>query len=807
MTRKPVEYMSAVPEGEIERDLGPRRDLDRMNPDHLPFHAIAKVMNINYEEEFFTLRIVQGSQEEFDRVPFPPIWPGAGKRHFLGAMPEVGDFCVVGWMVQESQEGKWGTKTPVIVGWITPGTWPGRDWLTTSPFSEDEYDFSSVKNRQAVRGAFNRVRHKLRHKQPGNIVAYSSQGSDLVLDESVTLANRRGNELILRDSDQAIVMRSLQQFHATAGGRTYHGMVQRDAGFLQPTMFSDGNLWDGRTQSEQGEPVHEVELPPAPEPEDFLTPARMLARKLREDGSGLGKSALNPPSRIDPYNFLAQGGYIDAKGYALTSDRESDTYYGGKPYFRVASGSRANAAADPDVPTLTEFRLELDHTSRGRLPVTEQTDGFDAERIPRSGVGTNDPQGRSGRRYMDLVYGSVVGNDRFSEYGRQRYGLPLVANVFTGDSASPRIDPAVIAANEDAGVVPTPIEEHLATLFRMTPQTSQGAPDTFWGVNKKGQLKASLSGPRDEDSVQANIRGGLRLNVEGQVSLGFTQGLKFSSKQGDNDRNIGVEFESERGAVRIFGGGSKRGVDALGERLSGTGNGEGDLPSVEIVAGTSALVKAQRKATLKGDQAEVNARSVNVRGHQEITLQAADRIGVDTKAMDVNIVGKRTMTFAGPKDLLPTSGALDEKTYATIPGLNAKRTLIAFGDRSDEILLGNHLNTIRVGNMLHTVNVGTISMTSGLTNMTLTPATITGATTGAIAFESSGGAAVLSGTANATLVAKAGPAVVRGTSGVILSAPADFNQGPIICAGSLDPLTGLPFLTWGMGAKLHLVTV
>ena len=85
----------------------------------------------------------------------------------------------------------------------------------------------------------------------------SSQGSDLVLNESVLLSNRRSNEIVLRDQDQAIVMRSLQQFHAMSGARVYGGMVQRDARSLPKEMFSDGIKWDSSIQLDgSGKPYY-----------------------------------------------------------------------------------------------------------------------------------------------------------------------------------------------------------------------------------------------------------------------------------------------------------------------------------------------------------------------------------------------------------------------------------------------------------------------------------------------------------------------------------------------------------------------
>ena len=100
-----VPGLPKVDQGQIEKDI--RSDLKKkaMNPSS-GFSAyslgVAKVSLVNYEEFTVTLRVVLGEEQEFQRIPIPITFPGAGNRHFFGAMPQVGDYCVVGWMAQES---------------------------------------------------------------------------------------------------------------------------------------------------------------------------------------------------------------------------------------------------------------------------------------------------------------------------------------------------------------------------------------------------------------------------------------------------------------------------------------------------------------------------------------------------------------------------------------------------------------------------------------------------------------------------------------------------------------------------------
>ncbi len=208
--------LDRILEGDIKNQTSYMREkVLRASPDRNWRLGVAKVLSLDYEEMHVTLRMLSGAAEDYARLPVPLTFPGAGNRHFFGAMPQVGDHCIVGWIPQESEQPD-STRIPVILSWILPGIWPARDWAMTAGFSSDELDLGIEKNQQLVEGVHDRIRRKLRHMQPGNIVASSSQGSDLVLDEGVTLANRRGNEIRLRDQDQALVTRSLQIFATTA---------------------------------------------------------------------------------------------------------------------------------------------------------------------------------------------------------------------------------------------------------------------------------------------------------------------------------------------------------------------------------------------------------------------------------------------------------------------------------------------------------------------------------------------------------------------------------------------------------------
>jgi hypothetical protein len=771
--------------------------IDSANPETQWGLGIAAVVEVDYEDWLVTLRVLVGAAGDGDRAPVPLTCPGAGSRHFLGAMPQIGDMCVVGWMPQESLKPT--VRTPVILSWILPGTYAGKNWMTTSPFGDAELDQTSLRQRDVLGSTFPRIRHKLRHLHPGNVMGFSAQGSDLILDEGVTLSNRRGNEIRLRDQDQAVVTRALQRFDALAGVRAYHGMVQRDATFLLPSMVGDGKDWAGKQLRQGGRPLPEGSFPDDPNaPEGFLVPARVLGKKQEVDGS-LTTGLFTFDEHIDPYIFLKRGGLIDESGFTVNPDPTSDGFYGGKSIYRVAAQKDVNAIRDPGVPTLTEYRVEVTHTTDGRLPVTEQTDGFDAERLPLSDPET--PGGTPNAPFIEYVMGSVVGNDPWTDKGRKLYGLPVIPKVFEGDKPAPRLDPAPLAVSEKTSSPPPGIGEHAATLFKLNPVDN--GPSTWWSVNKKGQWRGTISGPRNEASVELLLAGGLTLGLGGRLNLLMQGGLSLGTKSKQS-----LHLTSEEGPVTLYGGGPIRGAEGAAAR-NGSGD-DSDLPSIDIQARTNARIRAGRKVLIKGRVLETQAKQVNIRNAVSFDLDAANgKVNIKAETVDFVVVGKRKDEFSGPKNFNPTAGALHERRYTpAFPGLVCEEVNYTWGDREETFFLGNHTTTILIGNATYQTRLGAVTLQAALSKLAVSPTGIDGSVpVGTVSLTALAGTASMSALAGVLVEATAGVATVRGALGVVLSGPIyGPDVGPIICAGSLEPFTGLPFLTWGMGAKGHLVT-
>lgn len=745
--------------------------------------GIARVLNVDYEEMFVTLRIVGGQPDQFDKIPIPLTFPGAGTRHFLGAMPQIGDYCVVGFYSQSSNSPN-GTKLPIILTWIAPSAFAGREWETIAAYTIDEADLGTVKERQILAGVQDRIRHKLRHMQPGNVAASSSQGSDFVLDEGVTLASRRGSEFRLRDQDQAAILRSLQSFQAFAGVRTYAGMVQRDALTLPTSMFSDGKEWAGDQQYKNGFPIKQSELPDSLEPEGQLTPARVFGRSLETAKKGyLGKQLFNIDANIDPYQFLRLGGFIDESGQRVAQSF-NDTY-GGKPVYRISvqnDGGVANGATSK-TPTLTEYRMELSHDSDGRLPVTEQTDLFDVDKLPDVDPGT--PGSANKTPFIEWVMGSVIGNDPFAKNSDILYGMPVEARIFSEDGT---INPGLIATN-------APLKEHAATLFKLNPLF--GEVPTFWSVNKKAQMKAYFGGVASENSVEVATVGGFKMAVGGKFDFSPAGPVKLNPAKGDPVNNVGFEVDTG-GAVKITGRGALKGNE---DAVDGS-----NLPSVDIFGQTGVRIAGKKAVSLTGSSVEVAGSVFKANFGDLIDFKVANRFSLAAQDGVFSFAGKRTDTYAGPKMGLPTSGPLHESVYApTLPGLVARRTTITQGDLEELLNLGSRKATVAVGNIRFEATTGQVIHVAGSNSTNLNTTGWDGDIgAGNMVLSASAGSASFNGITSVEIhsdgVAKVSGSIVR------LEAPiVGPDQGPIICAGSLDPFTGLPFATFGIGAANHIV--
>ena len=783
----------------IKQKVSPEQRVKDQDPSTGPAAyalSMARVTRVDYVRHELGMQIVTGERDMFEWTA-TNTYPAAGARHFIGAMPEPGDICIVGWMATES-------KYPMVLTWLPKGVGTGTEWLPVQPFLPTEVDINP-QTQTHFEGIYGRYRHKMPSMRPGCICLSSSQGADIHLDENVLLINRRANEIKLRDADQAIVFRSLQQFHAMGGARIYGGMVQRDATYLPQRMFSDGTNWTaGVQQDENGDPLTPAQLGASPTPTNALTPHSVFMRSdvsLPFSDSGIGLEA-----NADPYSFLQRGLFIGADGYALNPTRSvSDAEYAGKPIFRVSIDPNPENTAPPtngvvgeeatESDTLTEYRIEMDHTWDGRLPVTEQTDGFDADRIPSDSVQSGATSNAG--PFLTWVVGSVVGNDAFTRQGRELYGLPLAPVIFEGDRIQARLESGI-------GV---PLEEHAASLFQITPPLEDPSrlPSTFIATTKGGSVRGFIGGPQNENSIELALNGGMRIQSNGPMVFDAPNTvMKF--RNADPTNNFAAVVTSDTGAMLIRGNAPTT-QGSFSARTPSSDLQENNLPSVLIESPSgNTHIKSGRFTKITG------ANGIQLVDTNEVLMSAKQNVNTftDQWLLQCNVVsktvqGKEVNAYSGPKNFLPTNAPLRETKFIATPltghaGGNTDEYTMLFGDRKETIVIGSHSTTVVVGNLTYRTVIGTATMQAGLSQ-------IVADTTSGVRVTVPAGTLSMTSTL-ATTVSALASVTVRAVgqaklSGLITTLGGAGTPGRIISSADRDPLTNLPFSFFGMGSFGH----
>lgn len=714
---------------------------------------IAEVVEVNYEEMSLFFRIKNAN--ESNRTPVPITFPSIGNRMFLGGMPQVGDFAVVGW----AMEG--GSKSPVVLSWIGAGLAMAKDWMMSAPFQQEEYDMNQESS-EFFKGAYNRIRHKLRSLHSGDILASSASGSDILLDEGVLLTNRRGNEIHIRDADQSIVTQSLNLFNVQAGVRSYSGTVQRDFFNLPNQMFSDGVKWDRFALFDKDFRI----LPEEDSDVDMgvLTPHDIF--EIDEDG-GLVTDLFG--EELNPAVFLQTLGVINEDLTRIYPFEENPSIYGGKMYYRVE-----NRIGEK----LTEHRIELTHSTNETLPMSEQTEnGLDPEE--------DSP-------FIEQVMGTVISNDKKDP---DMYGRPLTAKIF------PKPD-LMDASNKD-------VTEHLSYLTRITPPIEKPNLDTtpyMFAVAKNGRVFLNVSGRRNGDadfSAEARFGSGIEIemgrNAKGISLLSRNEGSFQVQARGNSEENIGIALEAEESGVTIKANGTISTPTQLDDEtnvpLSVLIQGE---KSVGLFSNNSIVFSAPNGMTFT----ELGKYSANPKDLFEINT---DQLATNSKTISRTVSGQEQVSFSGPKDNKPTNYPLRETSLTTsFPSPTAKidEVKISSGVQTKTISTnGSFRKRIRgTGKIIQSVTTGAIKNTVGTckTQLNNTDFSVSVAKTVKVL---AGGTIKQSATGKITL--KAG-AIARLQGTVVELASLGGQRGGIICDGTINPITGAPFKASGViGSPTH----
>ena len=147
----------------------------------------------------------------------------AGYRTFLGGMPSLGDWVVLGY----TKSGSW--KNPIILQFIPRGYCQG--------VKNDKVAY----NREYVKeGVYKPYRFKMQKLYEGEIYAASKYGSEILLDKNVSISNSKLNEILLKSADQSIALNAVNNYLNSCGTRVSSGLIIRNELIGNPDFLLPG---------------------------------------------------------------------------------------------------------------------------------------------------------------------------------------------------------------------------------------------------------------------------------------------------------------------------------------------------------------------------------------------------------------------------------------------------------------------------------------------------------------------------------------------------------------------------------------
>jgi len=257
------------------------------------------------------------------------------------------------------------------------------------------------------------------------------------------------------------------------------------------------------------------------------------------------------------------------------------------------------------------------------------------------------------------VLGSVVGNDPFSAQGRPLYGKPLLARVFDDAGAIEPVLESAIGAN---------VSEHAATLLRLDPPVDPNYLPTFASFTKDGRLKAYVSGPPTENSIEIATSGGIKVRAGGALDLRTGSPLIIEAPSGDAKDNFGFCFTSPTGAICLTAGAATtRG--SVTARTAPEAFEENTLPGIIVEAPTTSVnITAGRNVKISaGGQTRIeNSQDVVISPQNTVSI-TTDKVSQQSTSVDKTVLAKETTLYSGPKNFNPANAPLRSVTFGANP--------------------------------------------------------------------------------------------------------------------------------------------
>ena len=639
---------------------------------------MAEVIRVDYEKMVCDLAYIQGESPNAEEVPISAAY--WSKRSFLGAMPEVGAVAVVGYTASHQNL----HTRPLILAFLPNGVKTALNFDPIGPIPRDASGLTLPQDKvvRELEGFYGPTRYKFRKIYPGDIMAMSRHGAEMILDTSVQLYDRTGMELLLRSQDSAFVQTALDSYATTAAGRHRFGRVVRND-LNVPTDF----LVDGAFPLDS--PLYE----------DLLE-----AGIIFDDGT-LVPDVNGLPGVILP----------DGKRHSVITLNQADLN-------------------DTAASAFTERRLEILEFSDGLMP-SNPAHGFDPDMIGPQPLKT----------FITSVDGTLVGNDAFSSGGRAQYGKLLRPALFStpsDTSGNPRLE---ILENTSAGTEKSLAGAKLYRMrrpdglgelfyshdkeghvFLSVPASTSKGSNLGAGRSVEAELKGSAKivmggNRRDNESLDLSAQGGFKW---GLGTLTRTKRSLDLTAQGGLSFQVLAPDANGDGARLVIQGNYQLAVDggigisaANGDHLeSTTGKREIAAEAMSVQVGSGDLnesVLSNRNTTVQGTQVQTIGQGT------ETTITSG---GEDTEIL----LGNSTLTFAAPAQRNIVFQSAGTHSIQATGSLNVSRSSTGTGTYSFNAPTGSYTVGLGAGSIALNAGAGSLNISPGAARIQAPDISLTG---------------------------------------------------------------------------------
>lgn len=300
-------------------------------------------------------------------------------------------------------------------------------------------------------------------------------------------------------------------------------------------------------------------------------------------------------------------------------------------------------------------------------------------------------------------------------------------------------------------------------------------------------------------SADVALSRGLNLST-GREGMSLSSTGSVSLTSGADSQGNGLSVVSG-GTLYLRGGGQ-----------SGLPNPDGSAgePGISLVSDSGMLVTSPTDVTISAASLTVkDAATVTTTASSSIRTSSGGSTSTTTKTRDLTVLGKSVETYSGPKDGLASFGPAREVTVAAtpatgFPGGVADQYTLVYGDREERLLSGGLRTTALLGDVDVEATVGTWTARAAGSTVRIGPGGAeVEAVVGPLTLSAKAGSATLSGSTSVE-VSSLGSVSIKG-SVITLTAPG-LKTGGIVSGSDLDPLSGLPLGTLGLGSPTHLLS-